>query len=128
MKKYLFSWMTIVLMTFVCVGFVACGSDDDDNSSSSSQLIGTWYQYDNGYIQAFCFNSDGTGWKGEWKQGRDEEHRGFTWKVNGNNLQTFNIKDGDMMDNDTFSISADGKTLTLKDAKDGRDRGVFTKQ
>ena len=53
MKKYLFSWMTIVLMTFVCVGFVACGSDDDDNSSSSSQLIGTWYQYDNGYIQAF---------------------------------------------------------------------------
>ena len=35
MKKSIFSWMTIVLMAFVCAGFTACGSDDDDNDGCS---------------------------------------------------------------------------------------------
>lgn len=36
MQKKFFSWMTIMLMAFVCVGFAACGSDDDDNGGGSS--------------------------------------------------------------------------------------------
>lgn len=36
MQKKLFSWMTIMLMAFVCVGFTACGSDDDDNGGGGS--------------------------------------------------------------------------------------------
>lgn len=30
------NWMTIVLMAFACVGFIACGSDDDDEENYSS--------------------------------------------------------------------------------------------
>lgn len=48
MKKYLFSWMTIALMAFVCVSFTACGgSDDDDNAGGGNgggerSLVGSW--------------------------------------------------------------------------------------
>ena len=50
MKKHLMSWMTIMLMAFVCVGFAACGSDDDDNggngsSSSSGVTVNSKYGY-----------------------------------------------------------------------------------
>ena len=30
------NWMTIILMAFACVGFIACGSDDDDEENYSS--------------------------------------------------------------------------------------------
>lgn len=36
MQKKLFSWMTIALMAFVCVGFAACGSDDEDDNGGGS--------------------------------------------------------------------------------------------
>ena len=43
MKKYLLSWMSIVIMAFLCAGFVSCGGDDDDvNNSELVQYIGTW--------------------------------------------------------------------------------------
>ena len=48
MKKNLFSWMTIMMMVFVCAGFTACGGDDDDKGGdnggnpSGSGLIGWW--------------------------------------------------------------------------------------
>ena len=40
MKKSIFSWMTIMLMAFVCVGFVACGSDDDDDDKGGGSSGG----------------------------------------------------------------------------------------
>ena len=45
MKKNLFSWMTIMMVAIVSVGFVSCSKDDDDNLSNSelvNQLQGTW--------------------------------------------------------------------------------------
>lgn len=36
MKKNLLNWMTILLMTFVCVGFAACGGGDDDSDGGIS--------------------------------------------------------------------------------------------
>ena len=46
MKKYLFGWMSIVLMAFLCLGFASCSksdSDDDDNGSGSGFSSGQWY-------------------------------------------------------------------------------------
>ena len=45
MKKNLLSWMTVMLMAFVCVGFAACGDDEEDNNNNSG-LIGSWFQED----------------------------------------------------------------------------------
>lgn len=128
-RTTLSSLLAFLFVGIACLSFTACGgSDDGGNTPSSSQLIGIWYEYDDGYIHGYCFNVDGTGWKGEWKQGGNEEHRGFTWKVDGNTVQTFNINGGDMMDNLVFTISSDGKTLTLSNAKSGKVKGIFTKQ
>lgn len=106
------------------------GNDDSGDSGSStinSQLVGVWYQYLGGSIVGFCFYDDGTGWKGEWESGRSEEHRPLAWVVEGNRLRTYNAKDGDQLDDYTFSISGDGNTLTLTDTKSGYSE-VFKRQ
>ena len=35
MKKKTFSWMTIMMMVFVCLGFTACGGSDDDEDNTT---------------------------------------------------------------------------------------------
>lgn len=37
MKKNVFSWMTVMLMAFVCVGITACGGDDDDEAPNPEE-------------------------------------------------------------------------------------------
>lgn len=67
MKKNILNWMTIVLMAFVCVSFVACGDDDDDAGGGTAQvpseLIGEWYKTSgaNSYSMVFKFNANKTG-------------------------------------------------------------------
>ena len=34
-KKVLFSWMSMVLMAFMCAGFISCGGDDDETNGNS---------------------------------------------------------------------------------------------
>ncbi len=34
-KKVLFSWMSMVLMAFMCAGFMSCGGDDDETNGNS---------------------------------------------------------------------------------------------
>lgn len=47
-KSIFLSWLTIMMVAMLSVGFAACDNDDDDDDSSSStyisesQLIGTW--------------------------------------------------------------------------------------
>lgn len=55
MQKKLFSWMTIALMAFVCVGFAACGSDDEGGGGSgggSTKFNGQSYNLIYGYWDA----------------------------------------------------------------------------
>ena len=51
MKKYFLSWMSIMMMALVCVGFSACGGDGDDDDGGGSgdinvkALVGSsWYK------------------------------------------------------------------------------------
>ena len=68
MKKKAISWMTVMLMAFVCVGFAACGGDDDDDTKSgeSSSLIGWWMTQpsklwgDYDFCEALHFINDNT--------------------------------------------------------------------
>lgn len=52
MKKYIFSWMAIFTIAFVCVGMTACGGSDNDDGGSGSGGSGNsgisgWYIPDN---------------------------------------------------------------------------------
>lgn len=40
MKKIFLSWMTVLVVTFVSIGFASCGDDDDENGGNS--IVGTW--------------------------------------------------------------------------------------
>ncbi len=40
MKKNFLSWMTVLVVTFVSIGFASCGDDDDENGGNS--IVGTW--------------------------------------------------------------------------------------
>ena len=59
MKKNLFSWMSFLMMAFVCVGFAACGGDDDGGNGGGSgsgsgtiQGDGKSYNFNNAYFYA----------------------------------------------------------------------------
>lgn len=65
MKKNILNWLTIMLMAFVSVSFVACGSDDDAPGGGETPthfLIGTWTSHDHFYqtTSHVTFNTDGT--------------------------------------------------------------------
>ncbi|MDC2612484.1 MULTISPECIES: DUF5640 domain-containing protein [Bacteroides] len=103
-----------LLMVVLCVNFAACGDDDDDEKAS---IVGTWKaeSSDDGYVEYFTFNSDGTGKSWEVSSnGTQGEAEGFTYKVSGNKL-TFTWEDGEDYTS-TFSLS--GNRLTIKDNED----------
>lgn len=103
-----------LLMVVLCVNFAACGDDDDDEKAS---IVGTWKaeSSDDGYVEYFTFNSDGTGKSWEVSSnGTQGEAEGFTYKVSSNKL-TFTWEDGEDYTS-TFSLS--GNRLTIKDNED----------
>ena len=108
--------------------FRVCTEDDNGNDDSTldSRLVGIWYEQDGQYIHGFCFEADGTGWKGEWRIGSQEEHKARTWEVQGNRLLIY--RNGDLSDDFIYSISADGMILSLTETQDGRPRGDYIKQ
>ena len=59
-KKYLWSLLTMIMVTMLTGGFMSCSSDndDDDGSFKSSDLVGTWKRVGRGAF--YTFYSDGT--------------------------------------------------------------------
>ena len=100
MKKYLFGWMTIALMAFVCAGFAACSSDDDNDgdggggSASASGLVGTWKRT---YKQEVKYGKDASG---NWQKIKDQEKfydddkgsSGYLFKADGKAQLLDNVK------------------------------------
>lgn len=127
MKKQLFGWMTIVLMVFACVGFVACGDKDDEEGGGDaipSGLVGSWYK-DSGavkYSMTFTFKADGTG-TGYSSHNNiySEDAFSFTYTVKGSTITCKGIRahvdeDNDDTSNITLKFDYRGSTLTLTDA------------
>lgn len=66
MKQYKdrFDLLTILLVAFVCMGFISCSDDDDNNSSANKEktdselILGTWnFTSDNGNISITFFDN-----------------------------------------------------------------------
>ena len=120
MKKNIFSWLTIVVMAVVCVGFVACGSDDDDGGGAvPSELIGTWRGTNGHWTFEYTFNADrtgsGSGWTG---RGSTYQWR-YTYTVSGNTIKCKGASvyagfDGEVTTNENFetTFTLAGSTLS----------------
>lgn len=122
MKKFQFSVFAMIIMAFVCVGFASCSSDDD-NGGGDSALVGKWYSFHSSsidYIEAWQFNSNGSCKYGEWSNGRTEEwgdDASGRWSTSENTLIiTWSDEEGEDVEKYTYTISDDGKTLTLTNA------------
>ncbi len=122
MKKNVFSWMTIMLMAFVCVGFAACGGGDDDSdggvgggthNTSGGQSAGTFQ----GAKRVFGENlvkavsSEGSRWE-------------FTYDANGFMTKARSGSSG--KDSYDYEISYSGNIITVKKYQEGQYRKTIT--
>ena len=130
-KKSLILCITFVLFGLLNVGLTSCGSDDEEGGSIDQNLMGTWYKNGSSYTAGWRFNANGTYIEGEWMRGGSErfntEREANThWFTDGNKLTVRGI--GEVWSY-IYSISDDGKTLTLTEADDDSDfGGTYTRQ
>ena len=116
----------MIMVAMLSVGFASCGSDDDNKGGSNSPLVGTWYNVSGSYTTAWKFNSDGTCYVSNWSGENEEwdyDDQG-RWTTSGNTLST---TFDDEVEQYTYTISNDGKTLTLTRTNRGSSR-TYTKQ
>ena len=124
MKKYLFGFMTILMMVVVCVCFTACGSDggsSDNNSgdgggggSPANALVGTWSRnYSTADVpnakEVYTFNNNGSGtYKNAYQTAT------FSYGVaNGYISVKIRYSDSSSVIDDVWSYTINGNTLTL---------------
>ena len=128
MKKYLFSWMTIALMAFVCVSFSACGGDDDDNaggghsSTADGQSTGAFQGakrvFGDNLVKAMT-SSSGTRWEFTYdakgfmtKAKKTDNSKSKTYEYNisysENMISYSRYSDGKFKETQTASIGSNG--------------------
>lgn len=112
------SALLLVLLT-MAIFTTSCQKDDDD---AKSDLIGTWTATfeDYGYriTETFEFKSDGTGKETSIYNGETETWD-FKWKANEKEITFI---DGNKSESIEYTMSKDGKALTLFD----EDKGSMT--
>lgn len=97
MKKYLFSLLALLAMTFTVVTLTSCGDDDNSNGGgtsgggTSSALVGTWQcTYPSGSKDVVVLNSNNTGSTAHYSSnGSIEESFSFSYVVSGNTLRVY---------------------------------------
>ena len=103
-EKKVYRWLTIALLTFVCIDFTACKNDDEENGSGT--LIGSWLE------------TRIEGWEMDSRHGRQDltedipanEASTLTFKEDGTYTEVFRItKSG------TYTYDASAKKITLND-------------
>lgn len=134
MKKYLFSLMALLAMTFTAVTLTSCGDDDNGGSNSDSvdgvSIVGTWrYYYDSNdpsrgrVYDIMTFNSNHTGSLIEEVGYGSDTPESFTWAISGNTITIRWDEEPDkyekanittqVIDNNTITIYNGRKTVTL---------------
>jgi len=108
-KKYLWRFLTLVMVAFLGICFTACGDDDDDDGGSgtvNSNIVGTWVAHSGKRTASYTFNSNGKGTSsysfngssGYWSKGGGN----FNWSFSGNKVI---LKGGHWSD-----VNVDGET------------------
>ena len=130
-KKYFWNMLAILMVTMMSVSFISCGGDDEGSGGAGdSAIIGKWYSVNSTYTAGWMFNSNGSRFFGEWGNGRTEkwgDDATGKWSTSGNTLTvTWTDEEGSDVEKYTYTVSNDGKTLTLTNSK-GKTT-VYTKQ
>lgn len=129
--------LAVMMLALMSVAYVSCSSDDNDDpigDGADSRIVGTWYDVNYNYTRAWRFEKNGkcqyTEWgkKGSEEWSTDSEDIG-KWKVSGDKLNAhWTYSDGDYDDYTfVYSISEDGKTLTLSGGNYGK-AGTYIKK
>ncbi len=95
-KDNFWSLVTMIMVVFVSVGFVSCGSDDDNGDGGNSVLVGEWQECEsNGVfkndatdneVMHMRFRSDGTGDWWSVTKGKVDSHKysfNYSGSING---------------------------------------------
>lgn len=109
MKKYFLNYLTILMVAFVSVGFIACSSDDDDNHKNKVSLVGTWkYSFSTGYVIK-KFNANLTGYSQEYdtQDGGWHKKHEFTYTYDENQNKLYLVEsDGENVIYEVRELSA----------------------
>ena len=123
MNKKCISWLTILMVTIMSVGFMSCGGGDDDvKKESEVSLVGTWLLNlsSDSYV-LLTFSQSGTVRIQEYDSGEWEEDEVYPYTFSNGILRITNENGKKRETIEVISLS-DTK-LVLKDWPDG---GMFT--
>lgn len=118
MKRKCISWMTILMVAIMSVGFMSCGGGDDDvKKESEVSLVGTWrYDFSTGYV-LFTFSQDGTVRIREYDHGEWERDKVYYYTYS-NGILHITYEDG--RERETIEvISLSDTKLVLEDYDGG---------
>ena len=135
MKKVFGIFMVLLALAFVSCSNAA-GSDGDDgaeeNSESSFPVVfsRTVDNEDTPYTEVYTFYEDGTGKNEEiYAEGSSLYPLTWTGSLSASGSGTVIIKYSETkIEDPSFSISADGRTMTVDWHNEGEDLEIFTRQ
>ncbi len=137
MKKTINYLLMSLFVATLSLGFVACSDDDDDDNNGNppgqevgnggqgtgnnmqTLILGTWIWNDEGDVESYTFNPDGTGVWVSVEAGEEPDTDIFRWSINGNIL-TMIESDGSAaayeivgLQGNTVTLRYQGMTITL---------------
>ncbi len=108
MSKYIFNWLTILMVAIVSIGFASCGGDDD---------IGTWMEtQDSGTKLYLVLLANGHGsWEVEQSKGHIENDGEFTYTYKDNVITISYVDDNTVEKLYVIGLTADRLTIKYDD-------------
>lgn len=138
MKKKIFGLFAMMMVALVSVSLVSCGDDDSGSNGGggNSALVGIWTeQRDNVGVIGFKFTADGKAYYNEWNKWEEPDFSNVkspgNWTATSSTIRITHSSLPDYYEEYAYTLSEDGKTLTLNLVGYEEDRhlssGVFTK-
>ncbi len=121
MSKYIFNWLTILMVAIVSIGFASCGGDDDDEKKSNegelTAIIGTWMEtQDSGTKLYLVLLANGHGsWEVEQSKGHIENDGEFTYTYKDNVITISYVDDNTVEKLYVIGLTADRLTIKYDD-------------
>ncbi len=121
MSKYIFNWLTILMVAIVSIGFASCGGDDDDEKKSNegelTAISGTWMEtQDSGTKLYLVLLANGHGsWEVEQSKGHIENDGEFTYTYKDNVITISYVDDNTVEKLYVIGLTADRLTIKYDD-------------
>lgn len=114
-----------MMVTMLSINLTSCSNnDEDDGGNSADKVVGAWSKKmsDGSYVGC-RFDANGAAYFDTWTNSPKWRDPG-TWSVSGNEI-TGKSPYGVVAITATFSVSSDGKTLTLKNVQTPDEWKIF---